>query len=100
MLTLTSQGAQFLMQSVSTVVLARLLTPADFGLVAMVTAITGLGQAFRGPRPFGGDHPAAGDQPPSSQYLVLDQCRYRADTHATHGSSGPCVGLVLSGTAA
>ena len=26
--------------------LARLLTPADFGLVAMVTAITGLGQAF------------------------------------------------------
>src|SRR3984885_2517053 len=46
MLTLTSQGAQFLMQTVSTVVLARLLTPADFGLVAMVSAITGLGQAF------------------------------------------------------
>src|SRR5437660_1879771 len=44
--TLTSQGAQFLMQSISTVVLARLLTPADFGIVAMVTAITGLGQAF------------------------------------------------------
>src|SRR5208337_3020304 len=45
-LTLTSQGAQFLMQSIATVVLARLLVPADFGLVAMVTAITGLGQAF------------------------------------------------------
>ena len=45
-MTLTSQGAQFLMASVSTVVLARLLTPADFGLVAMVTAMTGLGQAF------------------------------------------------------
>src|SRR3984957_13604820 len=45
-LTLTSQGAQFVMQSVATVVLARLLTPADFGLIAMVTAITGLGQAF------------------------------------------------------
>ena len=45
-LTLTSQGAQFFMQSISTVVLARLLVPADFGLVAMVTAITGLGQAF------------------------------------------------------
>jgi O-antigen/teichoic acid export membrane protein len=28
------------------VVLARLLTPADFGLVAMVATITGLGQAF------------------------------------------------------
>jgi O-antigen/teichoic acid export membrane protein len=28
------------------VVTARLLTPADFGLVAMATAVTGLGQAF------------------------------------------------------
>ncbi len=37
---------QFVLQSVSTIVLAHLLTPADFGLVAMVTAITGLGQAF------------------------------------------------------
>jgi O-antigen/teichoic acid export membrane protein len=46
LLTITSQGVQFLVQSVSTVVLARLLTPADFGMVAMVTAITGLGQAF------------------------------------------------------
>jgi PST family polysaccharide transporter len=44
--TLSSQGAQFLLTSISTVVLARLLTPADFGLVAMVTVITGLGQAF------------------------------------------------------
>ena len=34
------------MQSVATIVLARLLTPTDFGLVAMVTAITGFGQAF------------------------------------------------------
>jgi O-antigen/teichoic acid export membrane protein len=46
LLTFTSQGVQFLMQSLSTVVLARLLVPADFGLVAMVTAITGLCQAF------------------------------------------------------
>lgn len=45
-LTLISQGTQFVITSVSTVVLARLLTPADYGLVAMVTAITGLGQAF------------------------------------------------------
>jgi O-antigen/teichoic acid export membrane protein len=44
--TISSQGMQFIMQSISTVVLARLLLPADFGLVAMVTAITGLGQAF------------------------------------------------------
>jgi O-antigen/teichoic acid export membrane protein len=44
--TITSQGTQFVIQSISTVVLARLLTPADFGLVAMVVAVTGLGQAF------------------------------------------------------
>jgi|HubBroStandDraft_6_1064221.scaffolds.fasta_scaffold10543_3 O-antigen/teichoic acid export membrane protein len=43
---LTSQGAQFLIQSIATVALARLLTPADFGLVAMVATVTGLGQAF------------------------------------------------------
>jgi len=42
----TSQGTQFLIQSVATVVLARLLTPADFGLVAMVSTVTGLGQTF------------------------------------------------------
>jgi len=46
LLTLISQGAQFTIQSIATVVLAHLLTPADYGLVGMVTAITGLGQAF------------------------------------------------------
>jgi O-antigen/teichoic acid export membrane protein len=46
LLTLTSQGAQFVLQSVSTVMLAHLLTPVDFGLVAMVTTITFLGQGF------------------------------------------------------
>jgi O-antigen/teichoic acid export membrane protein len=45
-LTLASQGSQFVLSTAFTVVLARLLTPADFGLVAMVTAITALGQAF------------------------------------------------------
>jgi len=46
LLTVSSQGVQFVMQTASTVVLARLLTPADFGLVAMVTAVTGLAAAF------------------------------------------------------
>jgi O-antigen/teichoic acid export membrane protein len=44
--TFSSQGMTFVLQSVYTVVLARLLAPADFGLVAMVFAVTGLGQAF------------------------------------------------------
>jgi O-antigen/teichoic acid export membrane protein len=44
--TLISQGAQFVLASVSTIVLARLLTPSDFGIVAMVTAVTSLGVAF------------------------------------------------------
>ncbi len=46
LLTITSQGAQFVIQTTATVILARLLTPADFGLVAMVTAITVLAQGF------------------------------------------------------
>jgi O-antigen/teichoic acid export membrane protein len=41
-LTLTSQGTQFIILSISTVTLARLLSPADFGLVAMVTTVTTL----------------------------------------------------------
>jgi O-antigen/teichoic acid export membrane protein len=45
--TLTSQATRFVLQTGTTVVLARLLTPADFGLVAMVTAITGLAAAFQ-----------------------------------------------------
>jgi O-antigen/teichoic acid export membrane protein len=44
--TLTSQGSLFVIQSISTVVLARLLTPVDFGLVAMVTAISDLATPF------------------------------------------------------
>jgi O-antigen/teichoic acid export membrane protein len=44
--TVGSQATTFLIQTVATVFLARLLTPSDFGLVAMVTTITGLGQAF------------------------------------------------------
>ena len=46
LLTFSAQGTAFVLTSIMTVVLARLLTPADFGLVAMATAITGLGQAF------------------------------------------------------
>lgn len=45
--TLAGQGGRFLIQMVSTVVLARLLTPADFGLIAMVTAVTGFASLFK-----------------------------------------------------
>src|SRR5690349_12688477 len=37
--TLGGQGVKFLLQMISTMVLARLLKPEDFGLVAMVSAI-------------------------------------------------------------
>ncbi len=45
-LTLSSQGLALLIQVASAAVLGRLLTPADFGLVAMVTAITALAGIF------------------------------------------------------
>jgi O-antigen/teichoic acid export membrane protein len=45
-LSVVAQVAQILLQSVSTVVLARLLTPTDFGLVAMVTAVTAIAAGF------------------------------------------------------
>jgi len=42
-----SQGCRFVLQTGSTVVLARLLTPADFGLIAMVAAVTNFAILFK-----------------------------------------------------
>jgi PST family polysaccharide transporter len=46
LLSIIAQVTQVLVQSVSTIVLARLLTPEDFGLVAMVTAVTVIAAGF------------------------------------------------------
>ncbi len=44
---MVAQGVQLLVQMVSTVVLARLLTPQDYGLIGMVTAVTGFILMFK-----------------------------------------------------
>lgn len=46
-ITFAAQGIRFAVQMATTMVLARLLTPADFGLVAMVTAVTGFVSLFK-----------------------------------------------------
>ena len=45
--TFASQAARFVLKMGSTAVLARLLVPADFGLVAMVTVVTGFVELFK-----------------------------------------------------
>ncbi len=45
--TMVAQGAKFFLQIGSTIVLARLLTPQDFGLIAMVAAVTGFVVMFK-----------------------------------------------------
>ncbi|WP_413319363.1 lipopolysaccharide biosynthesis protein [Agrococcus sp. 1P02AA] len=45
--TLAAQGARVLLQLLSVVVLARLLTPHDYGLLAIVLVVVGLGEIFR-----------------------------------------------------
>lgn len=45
--TLGGQWARTLLQLASTVILARLLVPEDFGLLAMVTAIVGIAEVVR-----------------------------------------------------
>jgi len=45
--TLGGQGARFLLQMASTVVLARLLTPEDFGLIGMVTVFVNFVGLFK-----------------------------------------------------
>ena len=42
-----AQGAKFIINMVSAVVLARLLTPQDYGLVAMVAVFTNFTYLFR-----------------------------------------------------
>jgi len=44
---MAAQGLKFFLQMGSTVVLARLLTHQDFGLIAMVTAVTGFVAMFK-----------------------------------------------------
>ena len=46
-ITMSAQGAKFVMNLVATVALARLLTPRDFGLIAMVASVTGFLTVFR-----------------------------------------------------
>lgn len=45
-MTLTSQGLTFFLRIVSTMILARLLAPEDFGMISMVAAITGFAKIF------------------------------------------------------
>lgn len=45
--TMTAQIIKFLLQTGSTVIMARLLTPQDYGLLAMVIAITGFVALFK-----------------------------------------------------
>jgi O-antigen/teichoic acid export membrane protein len=45
--TLSAQAVKFVLQIGSTAVLARLLTPADFGLIAMVATVTGFAGLFK-----------------------------------------------------
>ena len=45
--TLGGQGARMVIQVVSVAILARLLTPEDYGLLAMVVVIVGVGEIFR-----------------------------------------------------
>ena len=45
--TLTSQGVQLVLRLAGTAVLARLLTPADYGLIGMVTAVVNIAEVFK-----------------------------------------------------
>lgn len=47
MVTLGGQGAQLVIQMASLVVLARLLEPREYGLMAIVVVIIGVGEVFR-----------------------------------------------------
>jgi PST family polysaccharide transporter len=45
--TMTAQGAQFLLQLAGTMILARLLTPSDYGLIGMVMVVVHFAAMFK-----------------------------------------------------
>lgn len=47
MTTMGAQGIQFILQVTSTVLLARLLTPSDYGMVGMVTVVVNFAAMFK-----------------------------------------------------
>lgn len=47
MATMSSQAVSFILQIVSTVILARLLSPADFGLIGMVSVVVNFAAMFK-----------------------------------------------------
>lgn len=47
LVTIGGQGGRLLLQLVGIAILARLLDPADYGLIAMVTVLVNLGEIFR-----------------------------------------------------
>ncbi len=70
-----SQGAVALIQLISTVVLARLLSPDDYGILAMVVAVTSFARLFRRSRPFSRCDSSRQAHKRAAQQLVLDQRR-------------------------
>ena len=99
-LTLTSQGAQFVMQTVSTIVLARLLTPADFGSGC---------HGYRNHQPRTGvcrsglseatiQRPEISHNQVSTLFWI--NVAIGLGAHGDYRSSGSSVGLVLSGAEA
>ena len=74
---LAAQAIRVLGQVATLVVLARLLPPSAFGLLAMVASLGRDARPGQGVRPFGRDHPEAGHHPRPGFGAVLDQRRRR-----------------------
>ena len=85
--TMSAQGAKFLLSLVSTMILARLLTPRDFGLVAMVTTVTGF-LCFQRSRAFHSHSAAGAHHACSSLQSVLDKCRRECFGQLNRSSRG------------
>ena len=57
--TLSAQGVKFVLQTATTMVLARLLSPQDFGLQGMAIVVTGFLALFQDAGLVDGDHPTS-----------------------------------------
>ncbi len=95
LLTVGAQAVKIVVQVAGVVVLARLLTPSDYGLVAMVLAVIGVAEIFRDFGLSSAAIQAASLSRAQREQSILDQHRGRSHAHPRSAAGGTGDRLVV-----
>ena len=87
--TIVSHGLKFALSILATAVLARLLTPQDYGLIGMVAVFTGFVAMFKDLGP------TSRDKLRPDKHALLGKRHAQCGDHAPHGFAGAVDRMVL-----